>query len=86
MSEPSVGIDLGTSNTVVAVVQGDTAHVIPDERGNQIHPSVVSFHPKGVVLVGQEANRRRVIDPLNTITSATASSQPSAAARNRSLA
>ena len=69
MSEPAVGIDLGTSNTAVAVVQGDTAHVIPDEKGNRIHPSVVSFHPKGVVLVGQEANRRRVIDPINTITS-----------------
>ncbi len=69
MSGPAIGIDLGTSNTAVAVVQGDTAHVIPDVKGNRIHPSVVSFHPKGVVLVGQEANRRRVIDPLNTITS-----------------
>jgi molecular chaperone DnaK len=67
MSEPVVGIDLGTSNTVVAVVQGNKAHVIPDSKGSRIHPSVVSFHPKGTVLVGQEAARRRVIDPANTI-------------------
>jgi molecular chaperone DnaK len=67
MSEPAVGIDLGTSNTVIAIVEGNKAHVIPDAKGNRIHPSVVSFHPKGTVLVGQEANRRRVVDPLNTI-------------------
>jgi molecular chaperone DnaK len=67
MSEPVVGIDLGTSNTVIAVVQGNKAHVIPDKKGNRIHPSVVSFHPKGMVLVGQEAQRRRVVDPVNTI-------------------
>ncbi len=67
MSELAVGIDLGTSNTVVSVVQGNKAHVIPDREGRRIHPSVVSFHPKGMVLVGQEAVRRRVIDPLNTI-------------------
>ena len=67
MSEPVVGIDLGTSNSVVAVVQGNKAHVIPDSKGSRIHPSVVSFHPKGTVLVGHEASRRRVIDPANTI-------------------
>ena len=67
MSELAVGIDLGTSNTVVSVVQGNKAHVIPDREGRRIHPSVVSFHPKGMVLVGQEAVRRRVIDPVNTI-------------------
>jgi molecular chaperone DnaK len=67
MSEPVVGIDLGTSNSVVAVVQDNKAHVIPDRKGRRIHPSVVSFHPKGTVLVGQEAARRRVIDPANTI-------------------
>jgi len=67
MSEPVVGIDLGTSNSVVAVVQGNKAHVIPDSKGSRIHPSVVSFHPKGTVLVGHEAARRRVIDPANTI-------------------
>ena len=67
MSDIAVGIDLGTSNSVVAVVQGQKAHVIPDREGRKIHPSVVSFHPKGTVLVGQEAVRRRIIDPANTI-------------------
>jgi len=67
MSELSVGIDLGTSNSVVAVVKGNKAHVIPDREGRRIHPSVVSFHPKGMVLVGQDAVRRLVVDPRNTI-------------------
>ena len=70
MDEPVIGIDLGTSNTVVAVVEGDRATVIPDREGRRIHPSVVSFHPKGTVLVGHEAKRRRVIDPKHTVASA----------------
>ncbi len=67
MSDVAVGIDLGTSNSVVAVVQGQKAHVIPDREGRRVHPSVISFHPKGTVLVGQEAVRRRIIDPVNTV-------------------
>ncbi|MFH1132765.1 MAG: Hsp70 family protein [Pseudomonadota bacterium] len=67
MSKPVVGIDLGTSNTVLAVVENDTATVIPDSQGRRIHPSVVSFHPNGTVLVGQEAKRRRIIDPESTV-------------------
>ena len=70
MAPPAVGIDLGTSNTVLAVVRDDEAIVIPDRQGQRIHPSVVSFHPNGTVLVGQEAKRRRVIDPRNTVYSA----------------
>ncbi|MCA9665661.1 MAG: Hsp70 family protein [Myxococcales bacterium] len=71
MSEqPVVGIDLGTSNTVIAVVADNKATVIPDRDGRRIHPSVVSFHPNGTVLVGQEAKRRRIIDPKNTVYSA----------------
>jgi molecular chaperone DnaK len=70
MSDRVVGIDLGTSNSVVAVIEGQQAHVIPDAEGRRVHPSVVSFHPNGSVLVGEEAVRRRAIDPANTIYSA----------------
>ena len=68
MADPIVGIDLGTSNTVVAHAdEGGTVHVLPDESGYKIHPSVVSFHPNGGVVVGASAKQRKVIDPKNTI-------------------
>jgi molecular chaperone DnaK len=68
MSAPPVlGIDLGTSNSVGAVMQGDQILIIPDGVGNRIHPSVVSFHPSGTVLCGQKAKQRRVVDPENTV-------------------
>ena len=68
MADPIVGIDLGTSNTVVAHADdGGTVHVLPDDNGSKIHPSVVSFHPNGGVVVGAAAKQRKVIDPKNTI-------------------
>ena len=68
MADPIVGIDLGTSNTVVAHAdEGGTVHVLADENGYKIHPSVVSFHPNGGVVVGAAAKQRKVIDPKNTI-------------------
>ena len=71
MSAPIVlGIDLGTSNSVAAVMQGDRVIVIPDSEGHRIHPSVVSFHPSGVVLCGHKAKARRIVDPENTVFSA----------------
>ena len=70
MDKPVVGIDLGTSNSVIAVIEENRATVIPDRAGRRVHPSVVSFHPNGTVLVGHEAKRRRIIDPKNTIYSA----------------
>jgi molecular chaperone DnaK len=63
----AVGIDLGTSNTVIAVVEGNKATVIPDASGRRVHPSIVSFRPNGSVLVGPQAKARRVIDGANTI-------------------
>jgi molecular chaperone DnaK len=68
VSDPIVGIDLGTSNTVVAHAdaQGEM-RVLADESGYKIHPSVVSFHPNGGVVVGAAAKQRKVIDPQNTI-------------------
>ncbi|HUQ03110.1 MAG TPA: Hsp70 family protein [Kofleriaceae bacterium] len=71
MADPIVGIDLGTTNSVVAVCdQSGAPRVMSDERGTKIHPSVVSFHPNGSVIVGVEAKQRRVIDPRNTVYSA----------------
>ena len=62
-----VGIDLGTTNTVVAAVRDGRAHTLADEDGHVLVPSVVSFHPNGSVLVGRVAKERRSIDPKNTI-------------------
>ncbi len=68
MSDPIVGIDLGTSNSVVAHADElGNARVLADEGGYKIHPSVVSFHPNGGVVVGAAAKQRKVIDPSNTI-------------------
>src|SRR5258708_30772615 len=64
-----VGIDLGTTNTVVACVRGGRVHVVADEQGRHLLPSVVSFHPGGEVLVGYPARERRVVDAKNTIAS-----------------
>src|SRR5689334_6701562 len=69
-AEPVIGIDLGTSNSVVAVVQDGKVIVIPDSEGRRVHPSVVSFHSNGTILVGEKAKRRRIIDPRNTVFSA----------------
>ena len=62
-----VGIDLGTTNTVVACVRSGKVHVLADEHGLRLLPSVVSFHPNGEVLVGPAAKARRGIDPRNTV-------------------
>jgi molecular chaperone DnaK len=63
----AVGIDLGTTNTVVGVVRDGRAVTLADEGGRRLIPSVVSFHPTGKVLVGEQAKERRIIDPANTI-------------------
>jgi molecular chaperone DnaK len=67
MAGAVVGIDLGTTNTVVAVVRGGKALVLADDDGHRLLPSVVSFHPTGDVLVGQGARERRLVDARNTI-------------------
>jgi len=63
----AIGIDLGTTNTVVAAVVDGVAVTLEDEQGRRLLPSVVSFHPSGTVLVGEPARERRLIDPENTI-------------------
>jgi molecular chaperone DnaK len=64
-----VGIDLGTTNTVVACVRAGRLYVLADEQGRRLLPSVVSFPPSGEVLVGHRAKERRVVDAKNTIAS-----------------
>jgi len=62
-----IGIDLGTTNSVVAVMEGDKVTVIANEEGGRTTPSVVGFTAKGERLVGQVAKRQRVTNPENTI-------------------
>ncbi len=70
MDEVAVGIDLGTSNSCVAVVRGGGATVLANERGELIHPSIVSFLPDGGVLVGGAARRYLTAAPERTVYSA----------------
>lgn len=62
-----IGIDLGTTNSVVAVMEGDKVTVIQNEEGGRTTPSVVGFTNKGEILVGQVAKRQRITNPENTI-------------------
>jgi molecular chaperone DnaK len=65
--ERILGIDLGTTNSVVAVMEGTDAKVIPNKEGNRLNPSVVAFTDKGDVLVGEAAKRQAVTNPKRTI-------------------
>jgi len=62
-----IGIDLGTTNSVVAVMEGGDPTVIPTSEGSRLLPSVVGFNKNGERLVGQTAKRQAVINPENTI-------------------
>jgi molecular chaperone DnaK len=62
-----IGIDLGTTNSVVAVMEGGEAKVIPNAEGNRTTPSVVAFAKNGERLVGQVAKRQSVTNPQNTV-------------------
>lgn len=63
----AIGIDLGTTNSVVAVVQAGEPVVIPNQEGTRTTPSVVAFTEKGERLVGQIAKRQSITNPENTI-------------------
>ena len=65
-----IGIDLGTTNSVVAVMEGNEPKVITNEEGGRTTPSVVAFEKNGNVLVGQQARRQAITNPENTIYSA----------------
>jgi molecular chaperone DnaK len=62
-----IGIDLGTTNSVVAVMEGDQPQVIINSTGNRTTPSVVGFTEKGDRLVGQPARHQQVTNPKNTV-------------------
>src|SRR3979490_1938606 len=62
-----IGIDLGTTNSVVAVMEGGEPKVIPNEEGGRTTPSVVAFTKTGEILVGQVAKRQAITNPENTI-------------------
>ncbi|MGZ4801966.1 MAG: molecular chaperone DnaK [Acidimicrobiia bacterium] len=66
----AVGIDLGTTNSVIAVVEGGQPTVIPNAEGSRTTPSVVAFMENGERLVGQLARRQAILNPKGTITSA----------------
>ena len=62
-----IGIDLGTTNSCVAVMEGKEPRVIENEEGSRTTPSVVGFDEKGEVLVGQIAKRQSITNPENTV-------------------
>src|SRR6202167_2231808 len=62
-----IGIDLGTTNSVVAVMEGGEPKVIPNEEGGRTTPSVVGFTKNGERLVGQVAKRQAITNAENTI-------------------
>src|SRR3954471_6910594 len=65
-----IGIDLGNTNSCVAIMDGREPKVLVNEEGSRITPSVVAWDEKGEVLVGQIAKRQAVTNPENTIFSA----------------
>ncbi len=67
MAKKVIGIDLGTTNSVVAIMEGGEPKVIINEEGSRLTPSVVAFTKDGEVLVGQTAKRQAITNPENTI-------------------
>ena len=67
MAKKVIGIDLGTTFSVVAIMEGGEPKVIINEEGNRLTPSVVAFTKEGEVLVGQVAKRQAITNPENTI-------------------
>jgi molecular chaperone DnaK len=65
----AVGIDLGTTNSVVSAVQGGEAEVLLNAEGSRLTPSVVAFSKTGERLVGEPAKRQAVLNPERTIRS-----------------
>src|SRR5271157_1897544 len=66
-AEKIIGIDLGTTYSAVAVMEGNEAKVIPNQEGNRLTPSVVAFTDKGEMLVGELAKRQAITNSRRTI-------------------
>ena len=62
-----IGIDLGTTNSAVSVLEGNEAKIIINNEGNRTTPSFVAYPDQGVPLVGQPAKRQAITNPKNTI-------------------
>ncbi|MCC6126210.1 MAG: molecular chaperone DnaK [Pirellulales bacterium] len=69
VTEKIIGIDLGTTNSVVAVMEGKEAKVIPNAEGNRLTPSVVAFNDKNETIVGEPARRQAITNSHRTISS-----------------
>ena len=67
VAEKIIGIDLGTTNSVVSIMEGGEVKVIANLEGNRLTPSIVAFTDKGDTLVGDPARRQAVTNPTNTI-------------------
>jgi molecular chaperone DnaK len=65
--EKIIGIDLGTTNSVVSIMEGSEPKVIANAEGNRLTPSVVAFNDKGETLVGEPARRQAVTNPTRTV-------------------
>src|SRR3989442_15317465 len=66
-SKKVIGIDLGTTNSVVAVMESGDTKVLVNEEGARTTPSVVAWTDKGEILVGQVARRQAITNPENTV-------------------
>ncbi|MEO7549204.1 MAG: Hsp70 family protein, partial [Ramlibacter sp.] len=62
-----IGIDLGTTNSCVAIMEGDTMRVIENSEGARTTPSIVAYQEDGEILVGASAKRQAVTNPRNTL-------------------
>lgn len=65
----AVGIDLGTTNSVISILEGGEPEVVNNAEGNRTTPSVVAFAKNGEVLVGDQAKRQAITNPDRTIRS-----------------
>jgi len=67
MSNKIIGIDLGTTNSCVSVMEGNTPRVIPNSEGRNTTPSIVAYTPDGATTVGEVAKRQMITNPTNTL-------------------